>query len=348
MATGLCLKWTIAGGLMAKLAFVTGATGCVGRRLVKELQIQGWSVVVLVRPHSAEGLSVSSFPGVETVVGDLRSVTAEMVPREAHIFHLAALVHTVPHSSSEESEIFETNRDGTARLAHIARERNARSFVFLSTISVYGGSLRRQVCSEDAPIMPESAYSRSKYEAEQAIHRELGNELPCVILRAPVIYGPGDRGNFNQLIKSVANGIVPVIDGGRARKSTLYVGNLARLMCYLSEKPKEFAGQVFNVTDPGVASFREIVSTIAGVCGRRVSIVSVPSWLVWPLARIGDLLGAAFGKELPISSRRLDVMKSDSVVSTGKLEDAIQDRCQLILFHDCLAEFRLDPDFPVA
>jgi GlcNAc-P-P-Und epimerase len=324
---------------MNKSAFVTGGGGCVGRCLLRYLLDADWKIKVLLLPGEVDGFPFRNNSDVDYVTGSLDDVQPRDVPEEAMIFHLAAQVHTVPKTSEQRERFFAVNRDGTARLAGIAQERKARGFVFLSTIAVYGGQLEQQECDESARPQPQSPYAESKLQAEQKLEEILGQRTPYVILRPSVIYGPGDRGNFANMINAVAKGSFPVVDGGSARKNTLYVKNLAATMGYLAEMIVTLPATVFNVADPEPHSMREIAETVAKVTGISVRVRNLPSLLLRPFGWLGDLLGAILRREMPISSRRIQVMTTDSLVNTERLHGLLKGCVPYFSFEEGLRDY---------
>lgn len=309
---------------MPKTAFVTGATGCIGRQLVEELVIDGWAVVILLLPQETDPFA--ELPSVRSVVGDVNDLTPGSIPKGSVVFHLAAKVHTTPKTSKERQQFLAVNRDGTANLARVAVERQAKGFVFVSTVAVYGKRVEVPGCDEEAETRPVSTYGESKLEAEERIRDILTGRVPYVILRPCVVYGPSDKGNFGSLIKWVVNNKLPVlmINGGKAQKNILYVRTLVRVLIYFGTNICENNGQVFNVADPAAMTMRGIVETVAEAAGINVRLLNVPFWLLKPFAVLGDILGRILGREVPLCSRKLEVMTADAVVDTSKLHSRLR------------------------
>ncbi len=321
------------------VAFVTGAGGCVGRQLLDGLLTDGWEVTALLLAGEVERFAFRDNPRVTVTVGELNAVSDEAMPAGAVVFHLAAQVHSVPRTQAERERFFHVNRDGTAQLAEVARRRNASGFVFVSTIAVYGQALERGACDEQTPPQPDSPYGLSKLQAEQRLAQALTGQVPFVILRPCVIYGPGDRGNFARLIEAVRKGRFAVIDGGGARKNTLYVGNLARILIYFGTHVGQVDREVFNVADPEPMSMRQIAQTVADVLGSPVRFRSLPSGLLRPMAAVGDVVSILLGREMPLTRRRLRVMTHDSLVRTDKLHRQIAGQVELRPFRQGLREY---------
>jgi nucleoside-diphosphate-sugar epimerase len=184
-------------------------------------------------------------------------------------------------------------------------------------------------------------YGQSKLEAEIKVREGLTDHVPFVILRPSMVYGPGDRGNFKHLIHSVLKSKfpVPIVDGGRARKNTLYVRNLARVMVHLATHLSEYNGEIFNVADPDFKTMREIIETIANTTGVSLRLIDIPSYLLKPMAIMGDALGWMLGLEMPLSSRKLRVITNNTIVNTAKLYSALSGKIDLFSFEDGLCDF---------
>lgn len=324
---------------MGQTAFVTGAGGCVGRQLVQTLLRDGHDVVALLVPAEVAQFAFRDEPRVTCVVGALNKLPDGAIPHGATIYHLAAQVHTIPKTPAQREEFFRINRDGTADLAQHARAAGAAGFVFISTIAVYGAELERRVCDETVPPVPNSPYGQSKWEAEQRLAEVLADAVPHVTLRPSVIYGPGDRGNFARLIAAVQRGSFPVVDGGGARKNTLYVRNLAETLAWVGQHAAEHSGRVYNVADPEPHSLRAIAETVARVVEVPVKIRNLPSWALRPPALLCDAAGAVLGRELPLSTRRIRVMTTDSLVDVRRLHAALAGNVRYRSFEEGLREY---------
>ncbi|MFB3892651.1 MAG: NAD-dependent epimerase/dehydratase family protein [Phycisphaerae bacterium] len=321
------------------MAFVTGAGGCVGRQLVQRLLEQGWRVTGLLLPSEADSFPFKDDLRVRRVIGEINSLPGDAIAPGDTVFHLAAQVHTVPKTEVQRQKFFQVNRDGTARVAQAASGSGAAGFVFVSTVAVYGHRQEREPCPEDAPAEPETPYGRSKLEGESKVREILGGRVPFVIARPVVVYGPGDRGNFVKLVGAVRKGRLPAIDGGRARKKILYVKNLAATLAFLGANAAEFDGLVVNVADSETLTLREIATAVARTLGVDLRIINLPLWLIRPMALLGDLAGWALRREMPLSTRRLRVVTSDTLIDTSRLEGILKDRLALRPFEECLKDY---------
>jgi UDP-glucose 4-epimerase len=247
---------------------VTGASGFVGTALCRGLLARGHSVRAVVRGASAPP---ADSPGLHRVaVPDIAGAIDRHVLLEGIdvVVHLAAVAH---RAAADASEIRRVNVEGAIRLADAASGL-VRRFVFLSSVKVHGEDSGNASYTEvDAPL-PEDIYGRTKLEAERAltgIAERGGMEL--MVLRPPLVYGPGVKANFLRLLSWVASGLPLPLASVRNRRSLIYVGNLVDAIARCAEHPA--ARGPFLVSDGETVSTPELVSRIARALER-------PAWLV--------------------------------------------------------------------
>ena len=261
---------------------VTGANGFVGRALCGHLAEGGHIVVPVVR--RACGLSG------EVTVGKMNGETRweGILPACDAVVHLAARVHVMDDTSANPLALYRaTNTAATLNLARQAAQAGVKRFVFVSTIKVNGEG-RDAPYRETDPPAPEDDYAVSKWESEQGllqIARETGLEV--VILRPPLVYGPGVKANFRLLLDIVARGWPLPLGAIRNRRSLLYLGNFVDAIRICLEHPAA-AGQTFLLDDGRPVSTPELVRAIARAMGRPARLIPVP---VGVLAFAGALLG---------------------------------------------------------
>ena len=187
---------------------ITGASGFVGRALCSHLVARGLDVFATVR-----NLPDASVPSVEyRIVTEMSSTTdwSDALASVQTVIHCAARVHVMrDHAQDPLTEFRCVNTLGTKTLARAAAHCGVKRLVFLSSIKVNGESAPSDAPFDQAsPAMPQDAYAISKWEAEQALTRvsaETGLEI--VVLRCPLVYGPGVKGNFLRLLQAVNHGI---------------------------------------------------------------------------------------------------------------------------------------------
>jgi UDP-glucose 4-epimerase len=267
---------------------VTGATGFVGRELCGCLITHGHAVVPVVR-------KVSGLAG-EAVVGDIDGATDWTTALNGcdAVVHLAARVHMMRESAQDPLDLYrETNTESTLNLARQAARAGVKRFVFISTIKVNGEGRDEPYRETDVPA-PEDAYALSKWEAEQGLHRiaqETGLEI--VILRPPLVYGPGVKANFLRLMQTVQKGWPLPLGAIRNRRSLLYLGNFVDAIQVCVEHPAA-AGQTFLLDDGEPVSTPDLIRALARAMGRPARLLAVPVGVL-------ELAGALLGKRAAVA-----------------------------------------------
>ncbi|KAG0187765.1 hypothetical protein DFQ28_005850 [Apophysomyces sp. BC1034] len=301
---------------------VTGANGFVGQVLCHELLGRGHQVTGLVR--SAGGHA----PGVrEWVLGDGHPGTGAATatppfasmedawPRDLAVdavVHLAARVHVMRDDAADPLARFRaTNVDGTLRVARAARRHGARCFVYVSSIKAIAETDAGRPLSERDPAQPEDAYGRSKLEAEQAL-ADLGVQtgLEIVIVRPPLVYGPRVRANFLSLMTAIARGVPLPLGAIDARRSVVYVGNLAHALA-LCATESGAAGGCFHVADDDDPSVAGLARAIGRHLRRPARLLPVPvGWL----RAAGRLTGHMPQVERLVTDLRVDTSRLRTVL----------------------------------
>ncbi|WP_448189837.1 UDP-glucose 4-epimerase family protein [Azospirillum sp. sgz301742] len=265
---------------------VTGATGFVGRALVPLLLARGHHVRAAVRRADAP------VPGAElTVIGDIGPDTdwnAALDGVDA-VVHLAARVHVMRDTAADPlAEFRRTNTEGTRRLAESAAERGVRRFVYLSSIKAVVDESRPEPVTDATPAAPHSPYGVSKREAEQILETlSARGVLDPVILRPPLVYGPGVAGNLRTLLTICQKRIPLPLAWVDNRRSLIFVGNLADAVATCLTHP-DAAGKTFLVSDGAPLSTADLVRHLSAGLGVRPRLLPAPPGL---LALAASLLG---------------------------------------------------------
>ncbi|PCE25215.1 NAD-dependent dehydratase [Paraburkholderia acidicola] len=255
---------------------VTGANGFVGRALSRVLIDEGFAVTGLVR-HSGTCAS-----GVQEWVDDSKDFAglAKAWPNALKpdcVVHLAARVHVLRDEAADPDAAFRaTNVEGALRVAEAACQRGVRRLVFVSSIKAVAETDTGHPLREDDPPLPQDAYGRSKLEAEQALVR-YGNKtgLDVVIVRPPLVYGPEVRANFLRLLDAVWKGVPLPIASVRARRSLVYVDNLADGLMRCATDPRA-AHQCFHVTDGIDPTVAELTRALGRHLQKPARLLPVP------------------------------------------------------------------------
>ena len=269
------------------VTLVTGASGFVGSALCRRLMAEGASVRGAVRQSV-------TLPGLDTVdVGDISGDTdwVRALENVSQVVHLAARVHVMNDDSADPlAEFRRVNVEGTRRLAEQAAALGVRRFVFVSSIKVNGEATEpgRPFTATDVPA-PEDPYGVSKLEAEQALREICARSgMEWVIIRPPLIYGPGVRANFGSLIRWVRRGVpLPLGAMTANRRSLVALDNLVDLIDTCLSHPGA-ANQTFLVSDGEDLSVAELLERIGKAMNKSARLIRVPrSLLKWGAGCVG-------------------------------------------------------------
>jgi nucleoside-diphosphate-sugar epimerase len=255
----------------AGAVLVTGAGGFVGGAFCAALAASSRRVRRAVRanPPGASGA---------VAVGELGPATDWRPALEGVqcVVHLAARTHVLRETAADPlAEYRRVNVDGTLRLAEQARRAGVRRLVFMSSVKVNGEATERPCTERDAP-RPEDAYGVSKWEAEQALARlAAGTGLETVVLRPPLVYGPGVKGNFLRLLDAVAGGMPLPLASIANRRSLVHVGNLVEAVLAVMDAPQA-AGKTYLASDGEDVATPDLVRAIALALGVRARLFPCP------------------------------------------------------------------------
>ena len=259
------------------VVLVTGANGFVGRAVVaRVIRDATWSVRAAVRRADAD-----TEPGAETViVGDLGPDTkwAEAVRGARVVVHAAARVHVMKDTAVDPIAAFRrVNVHGTEQLAREAAAAGVKRLVYLSSIKVNGESTAVGAPFDEASVPhPVDPYGASKLEAETAlgrVSRETGMQV--VIVRPPLVYGPGVKANFRTMMKWVHRGIPLPFGCINNRRSFVAVDNLADLVAHVLDHPRA-ANETFLASDGEDLSTSELFRRIGVALNRPARLIPVP------------------------------------------------------------------------
>jgi nucleoside-diphosphate-sugar epimerase len=258
---------------------VTGANGFAGQALCAHLRLQGVQVRRAVR-RMTQG---DGRYGDDAVIGEIGPDTQWHAALDGieTVVHLAARAHVMHAAVGDSIEDYRrVNVQGTRRLALEAASAGVRRFVFLSSVKVNGETTEHPFTEEDAPH-PTDAYGISKWEAEQ-VFKNIAQErgIEWVILRPPLVYGPGVRANFLRLMRAVDRGIPLPLGALQNRRSLLYLGNLIDAILVSLSHPGA-ANQVFLLSDGEDISTPDLVHRLAAALRVRPRLLSTPPQLLW-------------------------------------------------------------------
>jgi len=306
---------------------VTGASGFVGKALREQLLSRGCSVNVAVRSPGVFDPSPETF-----LVGAIGAATdwAAALKSVEVVVHLAARVHVMNESESDSAALYhQVNTMGTIKLMHDAARAGVKRFIFISTAKVNGEVTVAGVpFSEADSPNPSDAYSSSKYEAELALSK-FSNEqgMQFVIIRPPLVYGPGVKGNFATLLRAVRRGLPLPLGAVNNRRSLVGLNNLVDFIITCARHPLA-ANQTFLVSDGADVSTPNLVRAIAHATGRPTRLISVPVRMV---ACLSSLLDKRAAVDRLCGNFQLDITKAEKLlnwVPTYTLEEGLRHACE--------------------
>lgn len=302
------------GSCFLKHVLVTGGTGFIGGALIPALLLSGWKVDVGLRDEEGLGRLPDGVRGV--VTGDLDLITAWKPFLEGvdGIVHLAARVHQMKEDQQASEEAHQRmNVTVTQVLAVAAGDAGVRRLVFISSVKAMGEStLLGEAWNESVPCAPHDAYGRSKLDAERTlieISRKTGLEV--VILRLPLIYGPGVKANMVRLFRGVDKGFHFPLGTVDNLRSLLYVGNVVDAIRVALEHPAA-AGETFLVSDGEDVSTPELIRRIARALCRPARLLPFPPFI---MRLVGRMTGNSAKIERLLSSLVIDSSKIQRVLS---------------------------------
>jgi UDP-glucose 4-epimerase len=202
------------------------------------------------------------------------------------VLHVAARVHQMNDTASGSIALYRSvNVDGTINLARQAEAAGVRRFVFVSSVKVNGEtSVGKPFSAGDIPA-PADAYGLSKWEAEQQLLAMRGSSMEIVIVRPPLVYGPGVRANFLQLMKAVRQGLPLPLGAVDSSRSLIGIDNLVDFLILCLHHPGA-AEKTWMISDQHDVRLPELVKMIAAAMGRPARLLPVPLWMLTAGARL--------------------------------------------------------------
>lgn len=263
---------------------VTGADGFIGSSVSEILVRRGLDVRCGVRQYRHDRL----LPSAEIcVVGDVNARTdwREALKGVEVIVHLAAIAHVHGIMTSEAYNIVhETNVIGLRHLLACAQSSGVRRVVYLSSTSVYGGDSKVAPLVERSPLDPLPGLGQLKLEAERVL-MDAKHAIDVVILRAPMVYGPGNKGNMLRLLRLVNSGVPLPLGNANAPRDMLGIDNLADIVA-LCVRHRDVTGDIFLVRDGDPISTAGLVRALSRLLGKRPMVFPVPKGLLKTAAMI--------------------------------------------------------------
>lgn len=256
---------------------ITGATGFIGQRLTTALLNQGHTLYATQRLTS----SPSQLPAILQPIPLDNTLTPQAsLPSLDAVIHLAARAHILNDPSSDpSSDFFKVNTQGTLNLAKAALAAGARQFIFISSIGAMA-TLSPQRLTETSPGQPDTPYGRSKLAAEQAlIDLAQGSPMAYTILRPTLVYGPGNPGNMERLLKLIQRRLPLPLGAIHNQRSLVYVDNLIDAILTTLHQPNA-KNQLFLVSDGEDLSTPELIRRLAHYLNCSAPLLPIPPALM--------------------------------------------------------------------
>ncbi len=295
---------------------VTGAHGFIGKAVVQKLRAQNFNVIAGVRCIDP-AQSVTQFE-----LGDLSSAADYTLALQGIdvVIHLAARAHIMHDTASDPlAEFRQVNTAGTLNLALQAEKAGVKRFIFISSIKVNG-----EMTVEGLPFQvelsapPTDPYALSKYEAEHGLlSLAQSTDMQVVIIRPPLVYGPGVKANFASMIKWLAKGIPLPLGRVHNKRSLVALDNLVSFIILCITHPKA-ANETFLIADGEDVSTTQLLQKIAQTLNKKVLLLPVPVGLMRFIAQLiakQDVTNRLFSSLQVDNSKARDLLGWRPVIS---------------------------------
>lgn len=280
---------------------VTGSTGFIGQNLLSFLTKNPENqVFALVR--QPQKLEPSLRSAVHLLQGDLHFLPS--LPSDLDlVFHLAGLT-----KAARSTAYYNVNHFGTASLlkALESQEKKIR-FIYLSSQAAAGPAINSVPVKEDDSPSPLNPYGRSKLMGEK-VTLSYAHRFLVVILRVGSVYGPRDK-DFLTFFKFIQRGLLPLFDSGRMLFNLCYVNDLIQAL-HLAATQELPSGEIFHVADSKAYSWEEIGLTASVILKKKVITIKLPSWLVFSVAGLSQLISQISGQASVINLDKYKEMKA--------------------------------------
>lgn len=300
---------------------ITGANGFIGRALQAALEKNDCQIFAQVRHKNYK-----KGGKIEHVVFDMESFSEcdlDQLKGIEVVIHLAARAH-VMHDKTDSplDEYRKINRDATLKLARQLAGRGVQRFIYISSIKVNGESTSDGECFRaEISNPPSDPYGLSKYEAEEGLYnvaKETGMEV--VVIRPPLVYGPGVKANFASIINLVRKGVPIPLGGIQNKRSMVAIDNLVDfiLLCIDREKSCQASNETFLISDGEDVSTSTLFQKIAKAYNVKSRLFGVPTLLMKFGARLlgkEDIFDRLFGSLQINNSKARDLLGWEPIVT---------------------------------
>ncbi|WP_347218042.1 NAD-dependent epimerase/dehydratase family protein [Chryseobacterium sp.] len=274
---------------------VLGASGFVGRNLVKVEQPDFYFQEVSLRNTSWK----------------------ENVGHSDVVINLIGKAHDHQGTASENDYYF-ANVELVKEIFNVFIHSEAKLLIHISSIAAVEEFESQTPLQEQADCKPVSIYGKTKREAEKwLLEQVLPADKKVVILRPPMIHGPGDKGNLGLLYKIISKGIPYPLESFDNRRSFLSIDNFNFYITEIIKNKDRIASGIYNICDDDPVSTKSIIKIIKKVTNKNTISLPVPRYLIMGIAKIGDII------PIPINTKRLKKMTDSLLVTNEKIKKTL-------------------------
>lgn len=279
--------------------FLTGATGFVGSHLAKNLSAEGHEVLCLIRSAGkAAGLAGHGLHFIDGSLENVHDWSASLPACDA-VIHVAGLI-----KARRSYEYYRVNTEGTRHLLAALDKNPPGAFVFVSSIAARGPNRSSDDLVGKGPV---SHYGKSKLMAEQLVLKKRGS-YPIMIVRPPVVYGPGDRETLT-LFKMFKKGRAIVPGTADRRLSFVHVDDLAAVLSAAAKVRRDIAEPIYPADSAGGHSLESLIRSAESVFQKKIRPLVVPLPFIRCLAAFNDLISLVTGRSTFISSDKFKELR---------------------------------------
>lgn len=297
---------------------VTGASGFIGRNLVKYLQSGSLNILPFSRDFGMDYKKIDS-----NYINDERVET---------IIHLAGKAHDLKNTSNDQ-EYFRVNTDLTIDIFNAFLKSSAKTFIYFSSVKAVKDHYAEILLEETTPT-PHTAYGKSKINAEKyLLSKTFYSEKRIIIIRPSMIHGAGNKGNLNLLYKLVSKNVPWPLGAFNNYRSFCSIDNLCFVVNELISRPEIPTG-IYNVADDESISTNRIIELIGFSLNRKPTILSFNKKIILFIAKVGDII------KLPLNSERLTKLTESYMVSNLKIKTTLGKKLPLTTEEGLLKTFQ--------
>lgn len=286
---------------------VTGSNGFLGKALVNQLgKLKNHQIRCVIRSR-IKAKNSEKYVLIKNIDGNTDWSNA--LEAQTTVIHTAARAHVMKENTNDQIDLYRsTNVEGTLKLAQQAAVMGVKRFIFISSIKVCGEHSKEGMAfsQHDMPN-PQDAYGRSKLEAELGLMEiNKKTKMEVVIIRPPLIYGSGVKGNFSQLMKIIQRGIPLPFGSINNKRSLIGLDNLIDLIVTCIDHPNA-AGQTLLASDGQDLSTTELLSCLAQALDMKPRLIKIPQKLLMNLLK---LLGKEDVSQRLFGSLQVDITRT--------------------------------------